>query len=113
MAPVAAALRNLELMPRISEVLPPLRAALDDCTAHQELVRVAGICGLPLCTLPGHEALSDESGNPAGVMLGADRTKPAACSACRHEPRCSGVWKAYVERYGAAEFVPVHAQGPS
>jgi hypothetical protein len=39
MAPVAAALNNLELMPRVSEALPPLRAALDDCWRAQEWVR--------------------------------------------------------------------------
>ena len=47
MAPVAAALRNLEQMPRISEVLPPLRAALDDCAAHQEPCGSRGSAGFP------------------------------------------------------------------
>lgn len=107
MAPVAAALRNMEYMPRISDALPALRAALDDCTASSEMVRVAGMCGLPLCTLRGYEAVSDESGNPVGVPLSADRMKPAGCAQCVHAPRCSGVWRRYVEEHGDSEFVAV------
>lgn len=107
MAPVAAALRNMEYLPRISDALPPLRAALDDCLAHAEMVRVAGVCGLPLCTLSGHEALSDEASNPIGVPVSEDRVKPDECAKCVHSPRCSGVWRQYVDRYGASEFVPV------
>jgi hypothetical protein len=107
MAPVAAALRNLEYLPRISEVLPPLRAALDDCNAHQEMVRVAGMCGLPQCTLPGYESLCDESTNPVGVSLNADRMKLSGCAECAHGPRCSGIWRQYVDRYGGSEFAPV------
>jgi hypothetical protein len=107
MAPVAAALRNLEQMPRISDALPALREALDDCIAHGEWVRVAGLCGLPLCTLAGYESLCDEASNPPGVPLNADRVKPAACARCVHEPRCSGVWGKYVELWGDGEFVPV------
>jgi hypothetical protein len=107
MAPVAAALRNMQYLPRISEALPPLRAALDDCIAKGERVRVAGVCGLPLCTLPGYEAVCDESSNPVGVPMSDDRFKPAGCAECIHAPRCSGVWRRYVDRYGDGEFVAV------
>lgn len=107
MAPVAAALNHLALMPRIAEVLPPLRAALDECRRAQEWVRVAGVCGLPLCVLSGYEQDCDEAANPFDVPLADDRMKLDSCTACIHERRCSGIWKCYVERYGAAEFVPI------
>ncbi len=107
MAPVAAALRNMEYMPRISDVLPPLRAALDDCIARGEMVRVAGVCGLPLCTLRGYEPVCDESANPVGVPVNADRVKPPGCAECVQAPRCSGVWRRYVEQHGDGEFVAV------
>ncbi len=110
MAPVAAALRNLDQIPRISAALPALREALDDCTSHQEWVRVAGLCGLPLCTLTGYESLCDEASNPPGVPLNADRMKPPACAGCTHESRCSGVWRKYVELWGDGEFVAVGAR---
>jgi hypothetical protein len=109
MAPVAAALRNMEYMPRISEALPPLRAALGDCVAHDESVRVAGVCGLPLCMLPGYESLCDEAANPVGVALSADRTKLPACAECVHDSRCSGVWRRYVEAHGGSEFTPARS----
>jgi len=107
MAPVAAALRNLTLMPRIADALPPLRAALDDCARAGEWVRVAGVCGLPLCVLRGYEQFSDEAMNPLDRPLADDRMKPDTCNACTHVRRCSGVWKKYVEQYGSAEFVPI------
>jgi hypothetical protein len=107
MAPVGAALRNLSMIPRIGDALPPLRAALDDCLAAGERVRVAGVCGLPLCVLGGYERLADESDNPAGIPLADDRVKPPACAACVHEPRCSGVWRGYVALHGDAELAPV------
>jgi MoaA/NifB/PqqE/SkfB family radical SAM enzyme len=37
----------------------------------------------------------------------AERRKRAECATCRHEPLCEGVWRAYVERRGWDEFVPV------
>ena len=109
MAPVAAALRNLTLMPRIAEIMPPLRSAIDDCVRAGEWVRVAGVCGLPLCVLGGYERFSDEAMNPLDGSLAEDRMKPDSCSACAHVRRCSGVWKKYVEQYGSAEFVPIES----
>ncbi len=106
MSPVGAALRNLSMIPRISDALPPLRAALDDCAAAREQVRIAGVCGLPLCVLAGYERFADESDNPPGVPLADDRMKPPACAACAHEPRCSGVWRRYVDLHGAGELTP-------
>jgi hypothetical protein len=88
-------------------VLPPLRAALDDCIARGEKVHVAGVCGLPLCVLRGYEAICDESKNPPKVALADDRVKPAACVSCVHVAKCSGVWRRYVEQYGEDEFTAV------
>jgi MoaA/NifB/PqqE/SkfB family radical SAM enzyme len=106
MAPVGAAKRNLGLIPRFSDALPPLRAALDDCLARGERVRVAGICGLPLCQLAGYEAICDEADNPSGVVLADDRVQPPACASCAHKSRCSGVWREYVTLHGDAELSP-------
>ena len=41
-----------------------------------------------------------------------NRTKRAECGACRHEPGCLGVWRAYVAAYGWDELVPVPAAPP-
>jgi pyruvate-formate lyase-activating enzyme len=107
MSPVAAALNNLTLIPRMSEAAGPLRAALDDCDRAGEWIKVAGVCGLPLCVLAGYERFSDERENPPDVPLADDRTKLPTCAECTHERRCSGIWKRYLDLYGPAEFVPV------
>ena len=107
MAPVAAALNNLTLIPRLSEAMGPLRAALEDCDRAGEWVKVAGVCGMPLCVLAGYERFSDERENPPDVPLADDRTKLPTCAECTHERRCSGIWKRYLDLYGSAEFVPV------
>jgi hypothetical protein len=116
MAPVAAALRNLSLIPQISVISPRLLEAMEDCFRAGEWARIAGMCGVPLCVIHGYERLSDEWDNPPGVALSDDRTKLPACTSCQYESKCSGVWKEYVHLRGGAEFVPVAADsvpGPS
>jgi len=43
----------------------------------------------------------------------AERRKRAECSTCRYDPVCEGVWRAYLEHRGWAEFVPVVDPRPS
>jgi hypothetical protein len=116
MAPVAAALRNLSLVPRISVIRPQIRAAMEDCFRAGEWARVAGMCGVPLCIIQGYERLSDEWDNPPGVALSDDRMKLPPCQSCQYDSKCSGVWRKYVDIWGGEEFVPVAADavpGPS
>jgi hypothetical protein len=107
MSPVGAALHNLGLIPTMTSALPPPRAALDDCLAHHERVRVAGVCGLPPCLLRGYESICDEAENPPGIALSDDRAKPEVCRARAHDPRCSGVRRRCIELHGASELAPI------
>ena len=41
----------------------------------------------------------------------AERDKRDACSSCRYDAQCEGVWRNYLQRYGWDEFTPI-AQSP-
>ncbi len=97
------ALDHLELVPRLAAARPRLKAALDRCRDLGIPVRIPGICGIPMCQLPGYEEEFDEyhSVNPPHPD---ERSFGAACEACAMRPRCSGFWTAYLERYGDGEL---------
>lgn len=109
MSPVAWALRNLDEMPSLSEAAPLFRASLAEGVRRGLEVRVAGVCGMPLCQLTGFEALADESENPEGVAVSADRRYGTDCAECRYRNRCTGFWTRYLDRRGDAELKPVRA----
>lgn len=47
------------------------------------------------------------------VTIAASKEFPAACGACAYRPRCPGVDRAYLDRFGDAEFRPLLARLPS
>ncbi|HOX43243.1 MAG TPA: radical SAM protein [Myxococcota bacterium] len=104
-APEGGALEHLELMPRLREAADEMAGALDLGAARGLTVRIPGLCGIPLCLLPGREEAFDEYRDSRPPRL-VTRTQPAACAACGLRDRCSGFWRAYLERFGAAELVP-------
>jgi MoaA/NifB/PqqE/SkfB family radical SAM enzyme len=97
------ALDHIELVPRLSAARPQLKAALDRCRKLGIVVRIPGICGVPMCQLPGYEDHFDEyhSENPPRPV---ERSFGAACDACAVRSRCSGFWTAYLQRYGDGEL---------
>jgi sulfatase maturation enzyme AslB (radical SAM superfamily) len=107
MAPIGSAADRADLMVRIAELMPFMRAAVRDCLERGEDVRIPGICGLPLCVLGGLEAASDEALNPPGVGFPRERTHLESCGRCARRDRCTGVWRAYLDAFGPDEFVPL------
>lgn len=97
------AVDHLELVPRIDEVRPYLKAALDTCTALGLDILVPGICGLPMCVLPGYERYFDEYHRGVRGMP-ENRRYGAACLGCTVRPRCSGFWSVYLDLFGEGEL---------
>jgi cyclic pyranopterin phosphate synthase len=69
------------------------------------------------------EAAKDErkqGGKGRGLVLvtrsdldDAERDKQGACSTCKYDGQCEGVWKNYTRRFGWGEMAPVPAAAPS
>ncbi len=104
---------NVASMPRMTEVLPSLAAALS--CADELGMRVRSL-HIPRCLLgPLHEHAWNPADEGVRVVspdasfdLRASRLTPGtrvpACSGCEHEARCPGIRADYLDRYGDAEF---------
>ena len=103
---MASAARNLNEMPRLSQAGPAFRAAAERAAAIGIKARIAGICGVPLCVVPGHEAISDEYRNPEGVNIPNDRRLGRNCGGCVFKSRCTGFWRTYLDEHGDSELLP-------
>lgn len=97
--------RVRRLLPRLSDVAPYLRDAIERCFAQG--LAVGGFetaCGVPRCLLgndprlfPPHRPMEPEP----------DFVKPAACGTCRVNASCYGLRRAYVSLYGTDELRPI------
>jgi hypothetical protein len=104
-SPIGWTLEHLDRVPRITDAAPVLAEALTLAEALGLEVHVPGLCGLPMCTMPGFEAYFDE--NRGGTPPKLDtRTKLDVCTTCPHEAKCSGYWKVYFDLYGTDEIGP-------
>ncbi|MBW2455166.1 MAG: radical SAM protein [Deltaproteobacteria bacterium] len=113
-----AAERFASVVPRLSEVQPAVLRAL-------AIGQAAGVrCmteAIPLCFLPGVEALAAEAIIPRTKIFDGDqviddytefrlregKAKGPMCRRCRYDAQCEGPWREYPEHYGWDEFVPV------
>lgn len=118
------------LMPPLSEIGPELRAALRRfLPARTDLdpprgiwallgpvrrhrARVIAHCGLPMCVLGERAAYHDEWHTTMAAPAQAEMVHPTACAGCVLRPRCSGLWRIYVERLGNDGIAPVGAGDP-
>ena len=90
-------------MPRLSDVRPHLRAALDICAERDLQITVPGLCGLPMCILPGYEHRFEEF-HQGFAVLPENRRYAAVCQRCHQRGRCSGFWTVYFEWFGEDEL---------
>jgi len=103
------ALDHLELIPRISQVTKQVSQALELGKRLGLDLRIPGLCGMPICTLPGLEEYFDEyhDDNPPHLQ---NRSYLADCKKCDFRSRCSGFWTAYFDHFGNKEFGPKTAK---
>lgn len=103
---------HTDVVPRTTEMLPPLRVVGPALSAGITAARVLGValdgfesmCGIPPCALTpearalvplGAEAMPTRDGSDGGEFV-----KPPACARCAYDHRCYGLRRGYVELHG-------------
>ena len=107
-APVGDARIHPDLLVSMTQLAPPLGAALKTAKHLGLSAQVAEACGVPICVSPAHASqfAAYHRTDPV-ARLANDRTKPPTCSNCRFDSKCIGIWSFYADRFGTDEFVPV------
>lgn len=110
--PQYRALEHLELVPRLTDVMPDLRRALHRAVELRQPFVVGSRQGIPPCLLGEFAAWSDvfERAVEAIAEDSPQKLKPPSCASCRFDAVCAGVWKPYARRYGLDELVPVRGE---
>ncbi len=109
-----------EVVPRLADVVEPVRKARD-------LARAAGMRlvteAIPYCFLRGMEELAIEDEIPHTTVVDLDgqiadysawreaegKSHGPPCESCAVRARCEGPWREYPAKFGWDEFVPVEA----
>jgi MoaA/NifB/PqqE/SkfB family radical SAM enzyme len=107
--------KNVEQLPRISDIAPFVKEAFDD--ARRGGYEVLSL-HIPRCFLPGYEDHVRHPGADLVTVVTPDEVfdlkdsrlsggvKPEGCAGCKWEGACPGLRQDYVERFGGGE---VHA----
>lgn len=118
--PVGTALERFdEIVPRLSELVEPLRRA--ERVARERGLRLCTEA-VPLCFLRGMQELAVEATIPLTTVSDLDgrldysewrvregKVQGPPCQACSARERCEGPWREYPERYGWSEMLPFDA----
>lgn len=110
-----------ELMPKISEAAPYIRKALE--VGKKNKAPHWHIRYFPMCKLSGYEDFISEATSsfskevhfgPEFTNMDVDtsrkvvgKEKSEACSKCKFDSKCEGIWKRYAETYGIKELKTV------
>ncbi len=100
-APIGLAWENRnETMLRYSDAAAAVLSAL-------RLARDLGLqavlpefCGIPTCVLPELREFADPADEKRPIHVPPDKTAIPACGNCPWKPRCSGVFRRYLEMFG-------------
>jgi MoaA/NifB/PqqE/SkfB family radical SAM enzyme len=113
-----------EVVPRLSDVVSPIRASRGIALRHgMRLVTEA----IPLCFLRGMEELAVEDRIPETTVIDLDgkpfdysawrpvegKVHGPPCEGCSVRGRCEGPWREYPEKLGWGEFRPIDGESPS
>ena len=97
---------RIDLIPRIAEFTQHLAPALRRAKELGIPSHVPGLCGVPLCTMPGFESHFLEYTQTSVPEL-PTRAYGPDCPDCRWRSRCSGFWSDYLAHHGTDELVAV------
>lgn len=93
------------LIPRYTDVVPELRAALDRAAALRLPTSLAARCSVPLCVM-GASYRHVQSLEPlTGLKLPSTHQKYGFCNQCPLTAWCEGAWRGYIELHGVAEII--------
>ena len=91
-----------DLVPRLSDVKPYLKQALERCLKRGLAFRgLETPCGLPRCILDGDPRFYAP---PENVVADRDFIKADTCKGCRYDAACFGLREQYVQHYGTGEL---------
>ncbi|MFA5188681.1 MAG: radical SAM protein [Patescibacteria group bacterium] len=109
--PVEKVLKQPELLPKISEVVPFLKKAFKYCQENKISFSNPG-CGLPLCFIPEYKEnsleynfLKKQIENGLISDNRFEKIKFAKCKTCEFDEFCLGFWPNYVKIHGEQEFI--------
>ena len=106
-----------EVVPRLADVVEPLRAA----HALAQKLGIRLVCeGIPYCFLRGMESLAVEDQIPHTTVIDLDgaqadysewrvvegKSHGEPCTQCARRATCEGPWREYPAAFGWAEFIP-------
>lgn len=107
--PQFKALDNIEVMPRLTDVMPYLKRAMYRAVELGQPFAVGSRQGIPFCFLDEFRAWSDglKMANSAIAEDSPQKQRAAVCDECRFSDHCTGLWRPYVAKYGLDELRPV------
>jgi len=82
---------------KLSAVAERLRDTIDEFIFQNVSISVENI---PYCFLVGYKRYIAE-------LKSKEKIKTERCKDCKHYGDCSGIWKAYIARYGDREIFPI------
>ncbi|MCB9506242.1 MAG: radical SAM protein [Myxococcales bacterium] len=109
MTPQFKALTNIDLVPRMSDVMPYLKRAMYRALEIQQSVHIGARQGVPPCLLGEFRAWSDIL-STAEHGIAEDqpqKQRGPQCDRCQYTNLCTGLWRPYVARFGTDELTPI------
>jgi MoaA/NifB/PqqE/SkfB family radical SAM enzyme/predicted dehydrogenase len=107
--PQFKALDNIEVMPRLSVVMPYLKRAMYRALEIGQPFSIGSRQGIPFCFLDEFRAWSDGFvlSNSAIAEDAPQKQRGPVCDQCRFSNYCTGLWRPYAAQFGFDELRPV------
>jgi len=107
--PQFKALDNIEVVPRLSVVMPYFKRAMYRAVEIGQPFSVGSRQGIPFCFLDEFRAWSDGFVLPNSAISedAPQKLRGPDCAECRFTDYCTGLWRPYVAQYGFEELRPV------
>ncbi|MEM7155591.1 MAG: radical SAM protein [Myxococcota bacterium] len=104
--PQFQALERIDLVPRMSEVMPFLRDAMYRAQQIGQGFHIGSRQGIPPCQLREFEFWSDvlESSSNAAAEDSYQKIRSPVCDECKYSRVCTGLWRPYADMYGLDEL---------